>query len=69
MKVVKRGLLALGMLGLISCGTAETTDDGVTPAATPSGDSASNPAEPSGLHHGEWLRYSHAARSVVRCHR
>ena len=41
--------LALGMLGLISCGTAETTENGVTPAATPSGDSASNPAEPSGL--------------------
>ena len=49
MKLVKRGLWALGMLGIISCGTAESTDDGITPSTTPSGDSGSNTAEPTGL--------------------
>ena len=56
MKLVKRGLLALGMLGLISCGTAESTEDNVTPATTPTGDSANNPTEPTGLINGRWLR-------------
>ena len=34
MKLVKRGLWALGMLGIISCGTAESTDDGINPTTT-----------------------------------
>ena len=37
------------MLGIISCGTAESTDDGINPTTTPSGDSGSNTVEPTGL--------------------